>query len=98
MAKAPAPKRNQFHAEMSIRVNRKLYPNADEQDIMELVQRVLEGEQVDGIEVKRFEVRDEDETDTADTGEYGFASAFMRSARRTSEPSGKAKGKKSEKR
>ena len=81
MAQAPKPKHHAFHGEMKIRVNKKLYPNADEQDVMELAQRVLEGEVVPGTEIQKFEVRDEDETDVVDTGDYAFASAFMRSAK-----------------
>lgn len=83
MSKAPKPKsQHAFSGEMRITVDENIHKNLDEQGVMELVQMVLEGEHVDGITVEKFEVRDEDKTADAATGEYGFASAFMSGARK----------------
>lgn len=94
---APKPKQHQFSGEMRIRINKMMYRKITKEEVMELVQQAMEGESVEGIKIEKFEVRDEDKTESAETGEYGFASAFMSNAKRTKEQSKKShmqKGKK----
>lgn len=74
-------KQHTFEGELRVKVNRKMYPNIDEEGVMELVQRVLEGETVEGIIVQTFEVRGEDKTSEVSKN-YAAAASFMRSATR----------------
>lgn len=83
-----------FSAELRIKVSKKIYPNITQEEVMELAQRVMEGESVPGIIVQRFEVRGEDKTDEV-SKDYDFAAGLMRSAERTEENTGASKkGKK----
>ena len=74
---------HEFNGEMRIRINRRIYPNVTEEEVMELAQRAMEGEQVEGIQIVKFEVRGNDKTE--EISDYDFASAFMRSAKRSGE-------------
>jgi hypothetical protein len=82
-----------FEGEMRVKVNKRIHPNITEVDLIEAVQRIMEGETVEGIEVETFNVRGEDKL--GEIKDFDFAAGFMRNARQ--EESGAQTGSKKSK-
>lgn len=80
-------KNHSFEGELRIKVNKRIYPDIDAEGVMELAQRVLEGEDVDGVIVEKFEVRGEDKTNEVSKN-YEVAAGFMQNARRIGQGDG----------
>lgn len=85
-------KQHSFEGEMRVKINKRIYPEIDEIGVMELVQRVMEGEEVDGIKIEYFGVRGDDKTSEVSKN-YDFAAGFMQGATRTEQAPSDKKGK-----
>ena len=78
-----------FDAEMRVRVNKRIHPNVTSQQVKDFARRIVkDGKEIEGIEVKFYDVRGNDKAGDLLTlsDDYGFSTSneFEISAKRVS--------------